>query len=266
MKRRAITGSVFVVLLIASILYGEWTFSFLFALISVLSLNEFYKIVHTKEMQPNQLIGLILGASLFLLFIFCRMNIITFQQLVLATPFISLIFISELYRKSKHPFINIAYTFFGIIFTTIPFLFFYNLAFLEGHYNFRIPLGFLILLWTNDTGAYLCGMALGKSKLFERHSPKKTWEGFFGGLALSLIAAIILSNCFQTIHLWQWVTSGFIVSIFGTYGDLSESMLKRSYQIKDSGNILPGHGGLLDRFDGLLLAAPLVYWLLALTI
>jgi phosphatidate cytidylyltransferase len=108
-------------------------------------------------------------------------------------------------------------------------------------------------------------MSFGKTKLFERHSPKKTWEGFFGGMALSILAALILGHYFQGIHTWQWVISSILIVVFGTYGDLSESMLKRSYQIKDSGNILPGHGGLLDRFDGLLLAAPLVYTFLSLT-
>lgn len=121
------------------------------------------------------------------------------------------------------------------------------------------------MLWASDTGAYLAGRTFGKTKLFERHSPKKTWEGSFGGLIISGLAAFILSRFFPGIETWQWLISSVIIVVFGTYGDLTESMLKRSYHIKDSGNIMPGHGGFLDRFDGLLLAAPLVYLFLLLS-
>lgn len=265
MKTRAITGILFVIVLIASLLLGQWYFAVFFMLISLLSLNEFYKIVNKAEIKPNRPVGLLLGLILFLLFTLFRIDFISLNHFLSIVPFISLVFLCELYRKAEKPFINIAYTFFGVIFTIIPFLFFFNLGFLDGVYNFHYPLGFLILLWASDTGAYLIGMSFGKTKLFERHSPKKTWEGFIGGMALSIIAAIVISQYYQAIHPWQWILSAVIIAIFGTYGDLSESMLKRSYQIKDSGNLLPGHGGLLDRFDGLLLAAPLVYTFLSLT-
>src|SRR5690606_35196428 len=171
----------------------------------------------------------------------------------------------ELFRKQSKPFSNIAFTFLGVIFAVVPFLCFYQLGFLDGTYNYEYPLGFLILLWSSDTGAYLAGRTFGKNKLFERHSPKKTWAGAVGGLFISLLAASILSRYCQGIEAWQWLVTSAIIVVFGTYGDLTESMLKRSYQIKDSGNIMPGHGGLLDRFDGLLLAAPLVYLFLSLT-
>lgn len=266
MKTRAITGILFVIVLIASLLLGQWSFALLFMLVSLLSLDEFYRIVNKDEIKPNRPMGLFLGLAMFLLFILFRIDFISLNHFLYIVPLITLVFWCELYRKMEKPFINIAYTFFGVIFTVIPFLFFLNLGFLDGEYNFHYPLGFLILLWSSDTGAYLIGMAFGKTKLFERHSPKKTWEGFFGGMGLSILAALIISNYFQAIHPWQWICSAVIITIFGTYGDLSESMLKRSYQIKDSGTILPGHGGLLDRFDGLLLAAPLVYVFLSLTI
>lgn len=266
MRERAITGIFFVLVLIASLLLGKWSFSLFFMLISLLSLNEFYKIIHTETIKPNKVAGILLGGSLFLCFILFRFNFIEAKHILLSVPFITLLFVWELFRKSVQPFSNIAFTFFGVLFAVLPFIFFVDLGFLDGQYNFHYPLGFLILLWSSDTGAYLAGRSLGKSKLFERHSPKKTWEGFFGGLLLSIIASVILTPFFTGIALWQWVISAAIIASFGTYGDLSESMLKRSYNIKDSGNILPGHGGLLDRFDGLLLSAPLVYIFILLTL
>ncbi|MNY33104.1 Phosphatidate cytidylyltransferase [compost metagenome] len=122
----------------------------------------------------------------------------------------------------------------------------------------------MILLWTSDTGAYLAGRSLGKHKLFERISPKKTWEGFIGGIVLAVLVSLCLAHYFETIPQWQWIIVAMIIAVFGTLGDLVESMLKRSLNVKDSGHILPGHGGLLDRFDGLLIAGPLVYLFLFL--
>ena len=115
------------------------------------------------------------------------------------------------------------------------------------------------MLWANDTGAYLVGMKLGRTKLFERHSPKKTWEGFIGGIAISAGAALLIGHYFTELPWNQWVSVAILISCFGTLGDLVESMFKRSINVKDSGGILPGHGGLLDRFDGLFMAAPIVY-------
>ena len=115
------------------------------------------------------------------------------------------------------------------------------------------------MLWANDTGAYLFGMKFGKRKLFERHSPKKSWEGFFGGMFTSLIVAFVISHFFVELDTLVWAGMAILISSFGTLGDLVESMLKRSLDAKDSGSFLPGHGGFLDRFDGLLIAAPVVY-------
>jgi phosphatidate cytidylyltransferase len=147
----------------------------------------------------------------------------------------------------------------GIIYVMVPFMFFHALAYSDGGFNFHLPLGFLVMLWANDTGAYLSGYFFGRTKLFERHSPKKTWEGFIGGVLIAAIAGFIFSR-FYTELAWQhWVIIGVLIGCFGTLGDLVESMFKRSINIKDSGGILPGHGGLLDRFDGLLISAPIIF-------
>lgn len=291
MKTRAITGVLFVIILVASMLLGPCAFSIFFLLIALLSLDEFYRIINAgvkkdlelkndselpetdkqsltstnKHINVNRWAGIALATALFVCLILVYLNNSPIYTFLFSIPFLTLIFWLELFRKRPKPFSNIAFALLGIIYAVVPFMFFFQLGFLEGSYNYQYPLGFLILLWASDTGAYLAGMSFGKTKLFERHSPKKTWEGSFGGLGISLIAAFILSRYFHGIETWQWLISSAIIVAFGTYGDLTESMLKRSYNIKDSGNIMPGHGGFLDRFDGLLLAAPLVYLFLYLS-
>jgi len=278
MKTRAITGVLFVIVLVASVLLGPWVFSVFFLIIGLLSLDEFYRITNADVInntdikdisnigiKVNRWAGIALGAALFICLILIHLKDATISVFLYCIPFITLAFWLELFRKQPNPFSSIAFTFLGVIYAVLPFMFFFQLGFLEGDYNFQYPLGFLIMLWASDTGAYLAGRTFGKTKLFERHSPKKTWEGSFGGLIISGLAAFILSRFFPGIETWQWLISSVIIVVFGTYGDLTESMLKRSYHIKDSGNIMPGHGGFLDRFDGLLLAAPLVYLFLLLS-
>lgn len=267
MKTRAITGVLFVVVLVVAVLVSAWTFALLFLIISLLSLQEFYRIVRTEEVKPNLFGGMALGAGLLLTFMLPRLMEADFNFFyIFCVPLMTLIFWLELFRKEEKPFSNIAFTFLGVLFAVVPFIFFHELAYLSGSgYQYHYPLGFLIMLWASDTGAYLAGRSFGKTKLFERHSPKKTWEGTIGGLVISGIAAFILSGSFPEVETWRWLISSLIVVAFGTYGDLTESMLKRSYNIKDSGTILPGHGGFLDRFDGLLIAAPLVYLFLMVT-
>jgi len=133
------------------------------------------------------------------------------------------------------------------------------LSYFEGNFSYEIPLWVLFLIWANDTGAYLFGITMGKHRLFERISPKKSWEGFAGGVIVSLTFAYLMSNLFDQISVEHWLVVALLVVVFGTFGDLVESMLKRSKGVKDSGTILPGHGGVLDRFDALFLAIPMIY-------
>jgi phosphatidate cytidylyltransferase len=127
-----------------------------------------------------------------------------------------------------------------------------------------IIVGFFILLWTNDSGAYLVGITIGRHRLMERISPKKSWEGFLGGTILALLVAWLLSGWLGVIDSWEWLIVSVIISIAGTYGDLVESMLKRSLGVKDSGTIMPGHGGFLDRFDSAIISFPLVFLFISL--
>jgi phosphatidate cytidylyltransferase len=177
------------------------------------------------------------------------------------------IFISELFRKEKNPFYNLAFTFLGIIFITSPLCFFVGTAFLpveSGIYHSRIIFGYFLLLWANDSGAYFAGKAVGTHFLFKRISPKKTWEGSLGGAVCAVLVAYLVSRYFSMPDAVAWVTIALIIIVMGTFGDLIKSLMKRSLNVKDSGTILPGHGGMLDRFDSLLGSAPFVFSYLVL--
>lgn len=266
MRVRAVTGVFFVIILLASMLTGRLAFALFFMVLSMACLYEFYRLLTDGNARPNRTIGLLLGGFLFGGYAAGNVYGFALHYLLLGVPLVTLVFIAELYRKQEKPFLGVAYTFLGIIYVALPFAFFFALAFITGAYNHHLPLGFMLLLWSNDTGAYLIGKHLGRNKLFERISPQKTWEGLIGGVLSALIASGILAHFFTLLHGWQWACMALIIAVFGTFGDLVESQLKRSQNVKDSGTILPGHGGLLDRFDGLLLAAPSVFVFLKLVL
>lgn len=264
MLTRAITGFFFIAVLIGAILLGQYSFVVFFSLLGAWCLYEFYGMVKSDTVHPNVPVGLITALVLGgLVSLYC-LGMIPLNEVWLFLPLFSVVFIVSLFSKRMQPFHDIAYTFLGVIYASFPFLFFLSLGFIKGGYNPYIPLGFMIILWSNDTGAYLAGRSFGKRKLFERISPNKTWEGFFGGVLLAFFVALNLAQYFGSLQKWEWATMAIIIGVFGTFGDLVESMLKRSLGVKDSGKILPGHGGLLDRFDGLLIAAPLVFIFLLL--
>lgn len=265
MQTRAITGFFFVVVMLAMLLSGVYAYTLFFTILTLMSVREFYGLINDNAIKLNDKIGLVLS---FFVFLSTALYLNTDYEgtvFIVILPMLAFVYIRELYSRRKSPFLAIAYTLFGVLYVVLPFACFYSLAYIEGNYNFHYPLGFLVMLWSSDTGAYLVGRSFGRRKLFERHSPKKTWEGFVGGMLLCLLTGFILSNYYTGIATWQWLISALIIAVFGTFGDLTESMLKRSYDVKDTGSLLPGHGGLLDRFDGLLLAAPLVYAFLKLT-
>ena len=160
--------------------------------------------------------------------------------------------------NDANPFTNIAFFFLGIIYVCVPLSLLNVASFITGEYNYQIPLGIFLILWASDTGAYFAGVNFGKTKLFERVSPKKSWEGSLGGTILALLMTFGVAHFFQSLELYSWLIIAAIIIIAGTYGDLVESMFKRSILIKDSGSTIPGHGGFLDRFDGLLLAVPFI--------
>ena len=162
---------------------------------------------------------------------------------------------------------NLAVNLLGILYVALPFSMLNTLTineFTGNNYNYVFILSLFIFLWTNDTGAFVVGSLIGRNKLFERISPKKTWEGFIGGVIFAVLAAIIISMFYSEINRTEWIIFAVLVAVFGTLGDLIESMIKRRLSIKDSSNLLPGHGGLLDRFDSTLLAVPVIFFYLKL--
>jgi len=264
MKTRAITGFFFIVALICATIFNQYVFAVFFSIVGILAAQEFFTICKTADTKPLIGLGILTSTVLAAITSLYFLGIVPLKLFGIVLPLFSLLFISSLYLKREKPFHDLAYTLLGIWYGTVPFLFFIGLGFIQGNFNPYIPMGFLIILWANDTGAYLSGRAFGRTKLFERISPNKTWEGFIGGVLLAVLFAYNLERVFGTLTKTEWCSIALVIGVFGTLGDLVESMLKRSLGIKDSGKILPGHGGFLDRFDGLLIAAPLVYILLTL--
>lgn len=266
MLQRAITGSIFVIVLISCISFNQYSFLLLFFTIVVLGVKEFYTIAKIGENKPQPIYGTFLAGLMFLLFFLDAFFIHNSRIVLVLIPFVYVLFFSELYLKKNYPFRDIAYTIVGLVYVALPlsllnYIVHYKMYVTE--YSPSILLGMFFMIWANDTGAYLSGKYFGKRKLFERISPKKTWEGAIGGGILCLITASIVSVFYKELEKEHWYVLGCIIVVAGNFGDLIESLYKRSKNIKDSGTILPGHGGILDRFDSLLYSTPFVFTYLA---
>lgn len=259
LTQRIVTGLVGSAAIIAGVVYNPWTYFVIFLFITTMTMLEFYKLSGLDGMIPLKTFGTIIGVLIFCSSFLIEIRHIENKYYFLVFPLVSIIYMIKLYKKlERKPFTNIAFTILGIIYVAVPFALLNIAAFEEGSYNYEIMIGCLLILWANDTGGFVAGTLFGKTKLFERISPKKSWEGAVGGAALGLLFAWGVSNYFVTLALWQWIVIGVLIIIGGDYGDLVESLLKRSIEIKDSGDSLPGHGGFLDRFDGLLISAPFI--------
>ena len=261
LQQRVIAAIVAVPFLIFCITFSDYTFLGLFLVIGILAQLEFYKLIGTMEGNlPLKFFGTFCGIVLQLLTFLIEKGLIAYSNYYILSPLLTLIFFIKLYKANdQNPFQNIAFTFLGIIYVALPFALFTVLAFVKNEtYDHQIILGCLFLLWASDSGAYFAGTKFGKTKLFERVSPKKSWEGSVGGFISAMVVAFILGKYFTNYTSWEWVIIGIIIVIAGTYGDLVESLFKRSINIKDSADTIPGHGGFLDRFDGLLLSIPFI--------
>jgi phosphatidate cytidylyltransferase len=250
---RGITGFFFVAIIVSAIVVGEKYMVSLFGIVALLCLNEFYDIFSISKYSPNKYLGIFLGIVFYSLYIYSAPIQIYTLLFVLTLPIIAL---TELFRNKPNPFQNIGLTITGILYIVIPFILINSEHFKKG--SFWLLLSIFILTWTSDTFAFLVGRKIGKHKLFERLSPKKSWEGFIGGFMFSILAGYVIAH-FTGNNITKFMLYGAIISIFGTLGDLVESMLKRSLNIKDTGTILPGHGGLLDRFDAVIFVIPIIY-------
>lgn len=267
LKVRTLWGTMFVAVLIGATWISPYTFSLLFVFISSFTLKEFYDLLAKSGAAPHQKLGILAGIVLFLVSFFVARGALSEAWLLTLIPLMLSLFVAELYRNKsmEMPFRNIAYTAIGVIYISVPFALLNFFVFPRGMgytYEPKILLSLLFFIWASDSGAYLIGSQFGKHRLFERISPKKSWEGFFGGLAAALIVAAILSQFWDQYSFFPLAIIAAITVVAGTFGDLIESMFKRSLGVKDSGNFMPGHGGLLDRFDSILTAIPMVYFIL----
>ncbi len=278
---RSISGIIFLAIMIVGMTFRPDAFIFLFTLITGLTLWEYTGLVNDiDDVTVNRLISTVAGMYLFLAVAGMRTgmvnNFIVFVPYILSIVYL---FISELYTKNKNAINDWAYTMLGQMYIALPFALINILAFEVSpdgtmhHFDKLLPLSVFIFLWTNDTGAYCSGSLFGKHKLFPRISPGKSWEGSIGGGILVLIVAAIIGHIANqgdiphTLSVMEWIGLGLVVVFFGTWGDLVESLFKRTLGIKDSGNIMPGHGGMLDRFDSSLMAIPAaVVYLYTLTL
>lgn len=261
--QRAITGIIFVAVLIGCIISGPFSFGILLCIISAMATYEFCTLVnYQEEVDINRNICTLGSVFLFFCFFYYGINP---AETGIFIPYLALIIyllVSELYLKKKNPINNWAYSMMSQLYVGLPFALLNVLAFQNNleisvsQYVFILPLSIFIFNWVNDTGAYCTGMLFGKHRLFERISPKKSWEGSIGGGVFCIIAAFALAHFFPIMPTATWIGMALTVVVFGTWGDLTESLMKRHLGIKDSGNILPGHGGMLDRFDSTLMAVP----------
>lgn len=264
--QRTITGALYVTTVTLSIYFSSFSFFALMFVVNILCLWEFYELILPDKSKLEKSLGIIAGGLIYLMFASIFIGDLTLSWYFYLIPVFLLLFIIKLFENTHQEFITLAYQLMGIIYITIPLVMLSKLGFFNMLvYSHGIPMGFFVLLWTSDTGAYLAGRSMGKHKLFERVSPKKTWEGSIGGLVLTLLVAYGLSHLFDEVSLTDWFVMAILIVVFGTFGDLFESLMKRNLHIKDSGKILPGHGGVLDRFDGLFLSAPAVFFYLLLT-
>ncbi|SEW13924.1 phosphatidate cytidylyltransferase [Prevotella aff. ruminicola Tc2-24] len=275
---RTITAVFFVAAIVTCFLRPE-AMAFLFAVVTGLTIWEFTGLVNEREhVAINRLICTVAGVYFFLAMMGYNSGITSSGVFIPYLISIIYLLIAELYLKQEDPVSNWAYTMMSQLYIALPFSLLNVLAFRavgDGIcYTYLIPLSVFVFLWINDTGAYLCGSLLGKHKLFPRISPGKSWEGSVGGGILVMVIAVLVwylteqygVNDLQ-LSAVEWAGLGLTVVVFGTWGDLVESLFKRTLGIKDSGHILPGHGGMLDRFDSSLLAIPAaVVYLYTLTI
>lgn len=269
---RTVTATLFAILVLFSVQKGGTWMIWLFGMVTILTSLEFANLTRIhKDSRADRTVTAVL-AFLFYLGIVKQFATGSSAVCVIAALFLLVLtyaFVAELYAKGKSPITDMVFTVFPVIYVALPMSLLPVLGYStlltgmeEGCYSPAVPLMLFICVWANDVGAYCTGCTIGRHKLFERVSPKKTWEGSIGGAVLTLVAAWALWKIFPGFYsqlpLAVWLGMALVTVVFGTWGDLVESLMKREMGIKDSGKILPGHGGMLDRFDSTLLAIPAV--------
>lgn len=259
---RGVYGLLFAATVIGATLCGPYGFGLLLLAILVGGTIEFYRMTKLRGYKPQYILGIFASLILFALnydYIFLGGDRMEMLEVIFILS-IPAMFVSELFSGSKTPIANLGSTLLSLIYVAIPTMLLCNVSKLlgDGEWSSLLMIAYIMIIWANDTFAYLVGILFGTHPMFARISPKKSWEGFFGGVIGSLIVGVGLSYLLDQ-NLYLWGGMAIISSVAGVLGDLVESMFKRSVEIKDSGNIIPGHGGWLDRFDALLISTPVVF-------
>lgn len=267
---RTLSGLVLVAVFVGAVLGSQWSFGALLLLILVGGQTEFYKLARETGLSPQRWMGLAVGVLLFAL------NFIVFRQfsrsvtdeaggavlylLLYIGLLLPTLFVCELFRRSATPLANLGATLLGVLYVAVPLSLLLYVPVLAGDGVWRpeTVLCYIFIIWANDVFAYLVGMTFGRHRLCERLSPKKSWEGFFGGIAGAVVLGLVAARVMDG-SCWVWAGLALVAAATGVLGDLVESMFKRAAGVKDSGTLIPGHGGVLDRFDAMLLSAPFVF-------
>lgn len=258
---RALSALVFVIVLIGSVVWNYYSFTIFFFIVAMLGLNEFYKLSAGLNAQPYKTTGFLAGIITYLSFV--NSDILpgiyfeALKPLIALIPFI--IFSAALFNKRENPVQNTLFTIAGIVYAVLPFALLHGIREINTELFSKTILGIIFLIWSNDTFAYLGGSLFGKNKMIARISPGKTWEGTIFGVIVTFGGSFLIGNYFVGDKSLMWPVFGIVIPVLATIGDLVESMLKRQAGVKDSGNIMPGHGGILDRFDSLIFVAPFVF-------
>lgn len=260
--QRTVSGIVYLIIFIGSLFLGAYTFGILLLLIGIMALLEFYGLTGVSETIIWKILGITGAFGIIILSFLANSQISSYKILSIAGIFPVLFFIIGLYFPKADLIRNLSVVLLGLVYVIIPLALMIYLIFpaCNGYvYTHRIVLGIMTLVWINDTGAYLSGSPLGRHKLFPSISPNKSWEGLIGGTILTLVASCWMNRIMGILTLTDWIYLAIIVSVCGIYGDLTESLIKRNVDKKDSGSIMPGHGGALDRIDSILFVIPVSF-------
>lgn len=257
---RTISGIGFVLVMLACLLWSQWLFGALVIFMMIGMMSEFFTITMGERYKVSRALAILAGVVLFTLIYLVAAYQMPVKYVALSIVPVIVVMINSLYVEDKSDYAKFSNLYTGLIYIAVPLALSNLVAFRNGHFSGMLLVSFFVLIWSSDIGAYIFGMALGQKygkKLFPSVSPKKTWIGYWGGMFFAIMAAHILNlTGMLSLPMLHSVILAIVMHVAGVYGDLFESQWKRIYGIKDSGTIIPGHGGLLDRFDSTLLAMP----------
>jgi phosphatidate cytidylyltransferase len=259
---RAVTGVIYILVILLGILGGRFTFLLVFGAILGIALFEFYRMVEKKMSHDiSKTFNIASGVLLFLSVFLYLEGITPYALPTLILLYLLILIAAAIFLRRDDILHSTIYSGFGQIYLTLPLSLLMLLSYTDtvrnsGSYNWLPVLALFVFIWVNDTAAYFFGSLIGKRKLLEHVSPKKSVEGFIAGIVFTVLASLLFAHLCPVYDTLVWIGFAIVVSLFGTVGDLFESLIKRTFGVKDSGNLIPGHGGILDRIDSLLIAAP----------